>query len=240
MRAGIGFSGAGTAFESAAATTSAVPWPSTVPAGAFAALVGSVKATSGTATSTPSGWTQQFQQAIATNTILPSVYIAFKNTVTAGTEGGTTLTVSHTNNISAYQILVFTGVDMTTPLDVAVVVSDLNTASTATTFTSSTPVTPGVAGVMACGMNSTSANATPPSTQGGWTETGDRTGANTASFEFNYVLGIDAVATGTIANTWNQAIKNIGVIAWLRPAIYPTWVTPYQQVGASAFGGTFT
>lgn len=206
----IGTPTVGTYTEGASASTTVVPYPATVNAGDLILLCGGTRAASSSAVTTPAGYTQVAQLAGAAGTILPTAYVGRK--IAAGTEGGTTITVTHSLTPSTWQILAFSGVDNTTPLDVAATTFDGTTITT--DLPSQTIVTTGAAQVAVAANTSTTGNATPPT---GFTETGDRVSGSVA-VEMSYILGLGTGATGTRSVTWGTAVRNVGILVALRPA----------------------
>ncbi len=58
-----------------------------------------------------------FNAASTAGTVVPNLFMAIK--YATGTEGGTSVTVTHASAVSMWQILAFSGVDQTTAQDVA-------------------------------------------------------------------------------------------------------------------------
>lgn len=210
----IGTPNVGTYTEATAATSTSVPFPATVNAGDLLVLVGSAKSLN--LVTVPSGWTSQVSFSNTGNTAAPDLLIA--TAFAAGTEGGTSLTVTHPNVASSWQILGFSGVDPTTPIDIAPATVDQSTSASSTPIASQSVVTGGATIVYAAAANSGVVNASPPT---GYTETGDRV-SGTSALEVAYIQSVAAGATGTIANTWTTSQKNVGAVVVLRPAVAPT------------------
>lgn len=215
----IAIAAAGTYTERTAESSTAVPYPATVAAGDIAVLVGSVN-NSATLTTNPSGWTQQASTfAVASAApALPNLYVGTR--VCSGSEGGTTVSVTHANNISAWQILTFSGVDTTTPLDIAAAIVTPDGGASTVTIPSQTIITAGAALVYAATVSGSSSTATPPS---GFTESGDR-GSGTRPLTTGYKLGASAGASGAVAVTFSGSGNLIGVLLALRPAATDTGV----------------
>lgn len=211
----IGTPTIGTWTETTSGASHAIPYPSTVAAGACLVLVASQSSAGSTIFTVPGGWTQVAQLSVTTNTVLPVLFVAIKPNA-SGTEGGTTLTVTHsTGAIASWQILAFPGVDTVTPQDVAATTVDSNVAATSTVLPALTVVTANAALVAAGAMNSTTATATPPS---GFTETGDRV-SNARAMEVSYLLAAPLGSTGTETISWGAtSAKSVGVLLALRPA----------------------
>lgn len=209
----------GTFTERTAEATTAVPYPASVAAGDLLVLVGSCNHAS-TATTLPSGWTQQ-AMAYGDNggtAAVPNLFVATK--IAAGSEGGTSLNVTHANTVSSWQILAASGVDQTTPLDIAAAITIPSAGGSTVTIPSQTVVTTGAALVYLATLSGSSSTATPPS---GFTETGDRS-TGTRPLTTGYKLGVSAGATGTVVVTFSGTGNLIGVLLVLRPAVTDTGI----------------
>ncbi len=223
----------GTPVERPAEPSTTVPYPSTVNAGDFLVLKGSVTSTS--PVTLPSGWTQVTNSTAIYSTApnIPTVFVAYK--WATGSEGGTTLTVAHPNNISEWQIKAYGGVNTTTPLDITPVLIQPDAASGGSTsealFPSVNVVTSGSAldyTVAATG----SSTFTPPA---GFTETMDlSTGSRptTAGYQTNVPAG----ATGAVTVDLSGLGRIVGLLMVLRPAAatLTATVTGPQNVAAGA------
>jgi hypothetical protein len=226
--------------EKAAEASTSVPFPGTVTSGALLLVFGTVNTASGTNTTTPSGWTQQVQQANSGNTQTPQIYIATKNTRATGSEGGTSQAFAHGSVVSAWQSFALDGVDTSTPFDIAIVIVDNAATQTTTTFSSQTVATAGALGLVLCGANSTLATSTEPS---GWTKDGDRTTGSRA-YHASHKAGFSAGASGSIVVTWllsgtPTALRNIGALIFLRPA-GTTWTTSGTCTVTTTFAAAAT
>jgi hypothetical protein len=153
----------------------------------------------------------------------------------AGTETGT-LAVTHTTGVSAWQILGFSGVDNTTPVDAGP--STVDVTASAMVITGITVATDQAALVVAGSKNISTVTATPPA---GFTETGDRV-TGTASIEIAYKLGQGTGATGDQTITWSSGSQvEVGLLFALKPAGAPpaglrkilsagSWVTSVRRL----------
>lgn len=229
----IGTPTVGTVTERPSEATTAVPYPTVVGVGDCLVLWGSLNSSSPTSTTLPAGWTQVVQATNTGGTVAPSIFVAIRPNA-AGTEGGTSLTVTHGNSVSIWQILSFPGVDTTTPQDVAASTSDTTTGSTSITTPGVTVATTGAALVYVVAAGGTATTATPPT---GYTETGDRsTGSRFA--ECSYRLGAATGATGSVTATASVSAKSLGVLLALRPATAA--VKQGSATGSSSWLGSAT
>lgn len=207
----IALRGAGTYTQASGGGPTNVPYPSSVSAGDVLVLCASLQTPTGVGSITaPSGWT--LVGDLKANASTPDIAMYIK--VAAGTEGGTNLSVAYTSSTPAFaaQILAFSGVDNTTPQDVAATTVD-GAALTTCTIPGQTIVTAGAAQVAISANNTTNSTATPPT---GFTETGDQTGT-VRSFEVSYILGLSAGATGSRVVTWSASARTVGILLALRP-----------------------
>jgi hypothetical protein len=209
----IGTPTVGTYTARTAETSTAVPYPATVNANDLLVMCASVNSAS--LVTLPAGWTSRVSFSNTGNTLAPDIFIATKTA--AGTEGGTTVSVTHPNVVSAWQILAFSGVDLTTPMDATPATKDQTTTANNTTM-SLTVVTTNAALVFAAAGNSTTATSSPPTVPGTFTEDGD-TGAGGRAFTVCHLLNVASGATGSVANTWTVSLKSCGGLLALRPAI---------------------
>lgn len=223
----IALRGAGTYTESGSVSSTSVPYPATVAAGDLVVLLGSVK--NAALVPTQTGFTTQASLSNTGSTVLPDLYVGTMYAV--GTEGGTNFTAAHATgvNASAWQILVFSGVDPTTAMDVTPATMDVTAASTTTSTTGVTVATANAALVYCAAQNSTANTSTPPS---GFTETGDRV-SGTACFTVAYKLAQATGATGSIGNTWSGSARSVGALLTLRPASSTTSI-PVTDAGSGA------
>ena len=209
----IGTPVAGTFTERTAEGTTAVPYPGTVNAGDLLILAGSCN-NSTTLTTNPSGWTQQVS-TFASNAgadAVPSLFVATK--VAAGTEGGTSLTVTHSNVVSSWQIVAFPGVSTATPLDIAPALVVGTVGASTVTIPTQTVVTAGSALYVVATLSGTTGTVTPPT---GFTESGDRS-TGTRPLATSYKLGQAAGATGSAVVTYSGSGNTIGAMLVLRPS----------------------
>lgn len=209
----VTFAATGTFTERSAEATTAVPYPATVAAGDLAILVGSANNAT-VLTTNPSGWTQDVSTAAvaAAAAAVPNLYVGHR--ICAGTEGGTTVTVTHANNISSWQIITLAGVDAATPLDIAAAVVTPDGGASTVTIPSQTVVTAGAALVYAATVSGSSSTATPPA---GFTEAGDRS-TGTRPLTLGYKLGVPAGASGSVGVTFTGSGNLIGALLVVRPS----------------------
>jgi hypothetical protein len=233
----IGTPTVGTFTEFSSSSSNAVPCPSVVGAGDCLVLFHTTKlagtvvtsidgnAVTGTAPNQTAGPWTVYQFSPNSSGTAPSLCIAVKPNV-SGTEDGTTIAVAHTTGVSSAQILAFSGVDHTTPLDTAPSVVD--TTPSSMVIPGLTVVTDGAALIAAGAKNISTVTATPPA---GFTETGDRV-SGTPSCNFSYKLGAPVGATGSQTITWSSGSQvEVGYLAALRPATAAPTETAYILVG---------
>jgi len=162
----------------------------------------------------PSGWTQVYRSAAIGGTSTPSAMVAVKQAT--GSESGT-LSVSYSLSTAIGQILAFSGVDLTTPQDVAANVTDTGTAATTTVLAAPTTTMSGCLPVYFAAENAAANTASPPA---GWTETADKTGTGQRSGTMGYgpaysTSGVQSTATVT----WSVSARNLGILVVLRPVV---------------------
>lgn len=193
-----------------------VSYPAVVNAGDYLLLATTSGGSSISSTTTPATWTKLLGLSSTGNTVAPNIAVYRK--FAAGTEGGTTLSVTKGTNVFSAQILAFSGVDPTTPEDgVTPTIGDNTTAANTVVIAAATVVTAGAALVTVAAHNSVSITATPPA---GFTETADRTVASARAWEVAYQLGVSSGTTGTKTVTWSAATaRSIGALFVLRPAV---------------------
>lgn len=224
----------GTPIESGNTTSTAVPWPTVVNPNDFSLLFGSVNNTG--LVTLPSGWTSigSFSSGSGGGTTgggvgsaVPDIFLAYKFAV--GTEDSTNQTVAHNNNASLFQILCFGGVDQTTPLDAPKQVADPGGGSGVVTIPALTVATAGATLVACAALSGSASTSTPPGT---WTETCDRTGANTRCATMAYKQNVSTGTTGTVAFTFSGAGNRLGILIALRPAgaSLPNWAQKQSGV----------
>lgn len=226
----IGTPNVGTYTERSAETSTNVPYPTTVNAGDMLYMLAAINSTSTTAITLPTGWTQ-LDQHVTAGGVGPDVFVA--RMVAAGTEGGTTVAVAHVSQPSNWQIVGFSGVDTTTPEDVAVSSQATNSASLTQTIPGVTTVTAGTTLLYVAALNSTTGNATPAT---GFTETGDRVSGSRA-MEVAYQQGVSAGATGNVVITWTVSAKSVGVLVAIRPVVsasYTGTAAPTLTIGTTS------
>lgn len=204
---GIGTIGA----NSSAATTLNVPYPSGIQAGDVMVLVANVDST--TAPSLPSGWTAGVNYT-AVSTQVPSGRVAVK--VATGSESGNLAVTTPSATGNGY-ILLFRGVDNTTPIDVAgttVSPASATTYNIPTLTTSRTGVAL-VAGGTANGPGGSWSTITAPATM---TEVVDTTNAVVPVMAVDYLIWSGSGATGTVPIIRSSSLRGCGWMIALRPA----------------------
>jgi hypothetical protein len=216
----IAFGAAGTRLlQGTAGTSWAVPYPAGISAGHLLVLH---IVTNGGAVTTPAGWTAVYNETVLAN---PKGGLFIK--VAAGTESGN-LTVTTASTAGNAIMLRYTGVDTTTPQDVAAsTYSNSLSTDPATVLPSITTVTNNAWLVMGNGLNSGSTTVTSV-TPAGATERIDHVqaapmpggGGGTGSKGGSVWDELDATAgaTGTRTITPSAARANWGAMMALRPA----------------------
>lgn len=227
----IAFGSAGTLLNvSTAATTFNVAYPSGIAAGDL--LILHVVTNGGTLSATPpTGWTEVYRETTTTNP-KGGVYIK----VASGSESGTVaVTTGSTTGVAG--IVRYTGVNTTTPQDVAASTVSVNTTGDLTaTLPSITTVTNGSMLVMIAAANSTSKQWTGP-------------GGATKRFDFTATLGTsksgslfdEIFATPGATGTQDLSMTSPGVAHWgvmlaLRDATPPVTASPTGIASSEAFG----
>jgi hypothetical protein len=221
----VSFVGAGTFFEKGAGgTTAAVPFPASgIVAGDTAVLM--YGANSATVLNfTGDAWITARSQSSTGDTLVPDIINSYK--FLTGSENGTSPNITVPTPAASGQILVFRGVDPTTPLDVTV--SYLDRTSTGTTtfvIPSLTTTLAGTALVYSAIQNSATgpAGAT-PSSPGTFTMDGDRVAGR--NFTDGHLLWSGVGATGTVTVTLNSTTRGVAMLLALRPAPVFELLTP--------------
>lgn len=241
----IAYGGAGTRWMNGATGVSTwnIPYPAGIAAGDL--LVVSMETNGAELGTNPTGWTTIYKQ---TGAALSNPRGGLFYKIATGSESGTLawpVTAGTTTTMQGTaQMFFYTGVDNTTPLDVAAgSYTNSNAADVATVLPSLTTVTAGAMLVMMGAPNSGSTTMSGPAA--GTTVRVDHgalggTG-NKAGFFADQLLGA-AGATGTKTFTWSAARANFGAIAALRPAAggsSPQTVNP-AAVALTAGRGTPT
>jgi len=205
---GITYVGQSSAVNTTAGTSLPITYPSGIQSGDV--LVVWVTSSVATAPGVPSGFTSITTSSAGGSS--PSVRLAYR--VCDGSETGT-LSCPTNSSTSHGQLLLFRGVDTTSP----VVGSDVfgsATATTAYTIPSIASVTGAAVVYAGAGNNSTGA-FTPPTVPGAFTETYDSVAASPNSGS-GYYLGAPAGSTGAIDLTRTNSLRGGAVAVVLRAA----------------------
>lgn len=185
----------------------------------------------GTAPSTLTGWTLVFRETTVSN---PKISVWIR--VCDGSEDGATVDVTVGGVVARASILRFSGVDTTTPQDVAAATLSRETNSTSVVIPEVTTVTADTVLVYTGASNSSTATFTGPA---GSTERFDY-GANKSGFGYTEPRpATGATGTRTVTSTSNTAAS--AVLIALRPAagggttlLAAAALTASATVGASA------
>lgn len=221
----ITFVAAGTvALNNAAATTLSVPYPAGIQAGDVIAMP--VGVNSATVATLPPGWLAGGVSS-ASGGNAPSERIMLK--VCTGTESGS-VNVTTANATSRGQMLLFRGVDNTTPLDNAGSVTASATATTTYALPSMTTTAPGAALVLVGVANTVGGTWTSPTSPGTFTETAETTGA-IPSMGIQYLIWSGSGATGTVNYARSTNVRGCTGMLALRPAATSS---TYEASGTSA------
>lgn len=196
--------------DTGAVTVSSVPFPS-VTAGDLLVLWGSISANNSPASATtPSGWTMLFGNSTTSGTTQPSLYVFYK--IASGSESGNE-SVTHVGSNSLWQIIGWSGLDGTTPIDVTGTSVDNSSNTNSTVTPSLTTTTAGVL-LFQAAANSTGANTN--TVNAGFTKLGERISGSRACVA-SYALQGSAGASGAKTVSWSGTAKNIGFMAAFRP-----------------------
>lgn len=209
----IALESAGTVTPRSSETSTAVPMPATVTVGTSLLILFGACNSSAQITAV-SGWNTWELRSRAGSTSIPDIYIAWR--VCDGTEGAS-VSVTHPNAVSIWQISSWSGVNTTTPLDVAIGEND-STATTNATAPTITPVTANVALLHFSTNNTNTAQSAPPTAPGTFIEICDGTGAS-KSGAVSYLLNQPASATGSVTATWSVTGSGMAFLVALRPAL---------------------
>lgn len=209
----ITFVAAGTvAANDAAATTLNVPYPAGIAAGDVIAMP--VGVNSATLPTIPSGWLAGGVSSTSGGSA-PSERIILK--VCTGTETGS-VAVTTASATSRAQMLLFRGVDNTTPLDNAGSVTASATATATYALPSMTTTLPGAALVLIGVANAPGGTWDPPTSPGTFTETAETTAA-IPSMGVQYLIWSGSGATGTVNYTRSTSVRGCTGMLALRPAV---------------------
>lgn len=223
----ITFIAAGTvALNNTAATTLSVPYPAGIQAGDVIAMP--VGVNSATIATLPSGWLAGGVSS-ASGGNAPSERIMLK--VCTGTESGS-VNVTTASATSRGQMLLFRGVDNTTPLDNAGSVTASATATTTYALPSMTTTAPGAALILVGVANTVGGTWTSPTSPGAFIETAETTGA-IPSMGVQYLIWSGSGATGTVNYARSTNVRGCTGMLALRPASTST------PPGQSSGGGTW-
>lgn len=200
--------------RTSAESTTNLPYPTGLAANDVLVVAGAV---TNAAADSPLGspWTADANTSATGGTAIPALKVEHK--VASGSETGN-LAIPHHNNISAWKMLAFRGVDVTQVLDVSP--SLLNTGSSnSMVLPSITTVTDGCMLVYVGALSGSSATASPP--DGTWTEVADLS-AGTRPFTMGYKLQTAKGATGTVTIAWSGSGNKVGMLLALRPLVAAT------------------
>jgi hypothetical protein len=219
VSAGVGAPNVGVVTPTAAGPTSTVPYPTTTHAGAFAFLIVDCHGTN-TPVTTPAGWTLYHfldgtSGALDTvGTTIPSLFVYVSTSAMTGTEGGTSVTVSHGSVANTCFIVEYSGVDPTI-WDVTLQFVDHTTTSTSCVIPAITPVTANCTLMYVAASNGIgqTAGAIPA----GFTQLTNATGGD-GSVLSGYQQNVPAISSGTVTVTWSGSGKQVGMLLALRPA----------------------
>lgn len=222
----ITFVAAGTvALNDTAATTLNVPYPAGVAAGDVIAMA--IGVNSATLPTIPSGWLAGGVSSTSGGSA-PSERIILK--VCTGSETGSQA-VTTPSATSRAQMLLFRGVDNTTPLDNAGSVTASSTATSTYVLPSMTTTAAGAALVLIGVANAPGGTWTSPTSPGAFTETAETTGA-TPSMGVQYLIWSGSGATGTVSYTRSTNVRGCTGMLALRPAAASS--TTYPVTGTTA------
>lgn len=218
----IGAPSIGTFLDTASTSSpTAVPFPAVVPANGVSLMLGSITNPGSTGIGPITGWTQLFQASPKSGANNPDIGLFRLNNPTTGSEGGTTVSVPHSVFVNAFQITVWTGVDLISPIIFTPGTHNVDqTASASMVLPSLTTDVAGCTLIGGGGLNSNNQSCTPTS---GWTEIGDH-GSGSRSMEWAYLQNVAKGAQGTKTFTWGTSARSYGFILALRPA--PVHVRP--------------
>lgn len=226
----------GTVVENSVAGTSLlVPYPATLDASSMMVLMVAVQSAS--LPTLPGGWTQVYRASGTGGTLAPGLMVAIKQAT--GSETGN-LTVTTPSLKSIGQLLAFSGVDLSTPQDVTASPMDQSSALGTLPIPGVTTTLTGAALIYAGATNSSTTNATAPTSPSTFTETADR-GSSTVCGTLGYLLWGSFGATGTVTVTWTGSPKSVGVLLALRPAIaVASGAVAMTETAALTVAGTVT
>lgn len=217
------------ATNTAGAATLNVPYPASLTSSHIMVLAVSVN--NATRATLPGGWTSVASLAATGNTQSPGLIVGIKQAT--GSESGN-LAVTTPSVKSAGQIIAFSGVNLTTPQDVAATTLDKAAGSANMPLPTLTTTRSGCA-VVYVGTMSTGADlATAP---GGYTETGDGIGTGGWPITTGYALPA-AGATGTVTVVWDNTDKGVGCLLALRNADQQGFGSLFAAVNTLAGDGS--
>jgi hypothetical protein len=205
---------AGLPLERTSESTTNLPYPTSLAANDVLVVGGAV---TNAAADSPLGspWVADLNSSATGGTAIPAIKAEHK--VASGSETGN-LAIAHHNNISAWKMAAFRGVDPAQVLDVTP--STLLTGSSnSLVLPSITTVTDGCMLVYIAALSGSSATASPP--DGTWTELADLT-AGTRPFTMAYKLQTAKGATGTVTISWSGSGNKAGILLALRPLVAAT------------------
>lgn len=213
----ITYEGAGALTSNNVASTSCiVAYPAGIQANDLLLLF--VGTGSVTLPTTPAGWTLTGVSSDSGGTS-PSFRFVYK--IATGSESGTqTVTTPSAQNQGI--MVLFRGVDITTPLDVAGTIFGSSVGTTAYNLPTLTTTTTGAALIYAAAGNSATGSFTPPTVPATFTEVFDSIAANPSS-TLGYLIWSGSGATGTVNLVKSNSIRGTAGLVALRPAadVYP-------------------
>jgi len=239
----IGVPRLGAAVSKTTGTTLSVPYP----VGADAPVAGDYLLiifgqNVNTMSAVPAGWTDAYSRATG-GTTTPVLRIYTRRAV-----GGETGTVACTTPISNTQgrMVVLSGVDETTPLDVAVQLYETTALAVHLIVPSFNTVTAGTTLLGVALHNSNTGGWTPPTNPAQWTELHDSPVVN-PKMEIAYLGGVAPGPTGAIDFWATGSLRGLAAVLTLRPVVSASvsrakrwtgsaWVdAPVQRWSGSAY-----
>lgn len=218
----IGTVRAGTVAHTAAATSIAVPYPSSVAAGEVLILCWS--GTNAAGVTAPGSWVKPTGGEVAEGLLKLSVMYLDS---ALGSETGS-LTVTQTNAASSAQMFAVPGVDNSSPLDAAVTnVTTAGVAAATLVLPAQTAVTVGALPFYAVTSNALTATYTGPAGSDEFTEwsAGGGNARSGAMYRDTATLAATG-STGTRTVTPSATIRMAGVMLLLRPTPFTTGSVP--------------
>jgi hypothetical protein len=213
----VTFVGAGAILEKGAgATTAAVPFPASINANDIAVLAWGQN--TATVTGPFTGWTTARTQSSTGDTLVPALYLGYQ--LMAGTESSTSPNITVLSAAGSGAIMVFRGVDTTTPLDTTVSYIDKTATTSSVAIPTLTTTVTDTALVYAAIQNSATGPSTPPSSPAAFTEDADRVAGR--NFCAGHLIWSGSGATGTVTTVLAATTRGLGLMLALRPAATST------------------